>query len=96
MVNDSQAPKRRTKPFSRLQWSVNGVTIYNGSGSFITRIEDGRDIGFLERLLVSGLRKISAEQQERRAFVAKGDAPSEIKEQVVEEEAPDEEPLTPI
>lgn len=54
--------------FSRLQWSRNGVTIYDAHGSFITRLGDERDIAFLDRLLQGGLRSIVAEQKRRATF----------------------------
>lgn len=56
--------------FSRIQWSVKGATIYYGDGSFMTRIEDDRDIDFLNRCIISSLKKIKEEAQKRRTFHA--------------------------
>lgn len=56
--------------FSRLQWSKNGVTIYDGAGGFVTRLTNPIDIAFLARLLQGGLRSIVAEQKRRSTFKA--------------------------
>ena len=51
-----------TVTLGRIQWSKNGITIYDQERGFITRIENGRHIWFLNQIIVEGLRRIAINQ----------------------------------
>lgn len=52
-------------PVGRLQWSKNGITIYNPDGGFIARMEHPADCVLMNNLIRDALRLVS-EQQVRR------------------------------
>lgn len=52
----------------RVQWSKLGITIYDGEGSFVSRIEHPKDRHFFNEMIVAALRKVSEEQAKRRMF----------------------------
>lgn len=53
-------------PVGRLQWSKNGVTIYNPDGGFIARMEHPQDIALMNRFMRDALKFISEQQQARK------------------------------
>lgn len=52
----------------RIQWSKLGITIYDGEGSFVSRIEHPKDRDFFANVIVAALKKVSEEQTKRRMF----------------------------
>lgn len=61
----------------RIQWSRLGITIYDASGSFVTRIENDRDRNFFADIIVAALKRVSEEQIRRKRFVSDAE-PAEV------------------
>jgi hypothetical protein len=55
----------------RIQWSKLGVTVYDGEGGFVSRMEHPDDLKFFDWCILNALKEVSSQQQKRRAF--KGD-----------------------
>lgn len=58
----------------RIQWSKLGITIYDGDGSFICRLEHIEDRNFFAGTIMQALKVISAEQARRKQFKSQPEA----------------------
>ena len=52
----------------RIQWSKLGITVYDGDGSFVSRIEHIEDRTLFNAFVIEGLKQVNLHQLERRKF----------------------------
>ena len=55
-----------TGNLGRVQWSKLGITLYDADGSFVCRIEDERDVRFLNNLITRGIQELYREAKRRK------------------------------
>lgn len=54
------------RPVSRIQWSKQGITFYDPEGSFICRLEQPWEVGFVSQSVMEMLKTVSDQQQKLR------------------------------
>jgi len=68
-----------TGNLGRIQWSKQGISLYDVDGSFVTRIEDKEYVRFLTNWMQRGLLELQGEMERRaqEGVEASGNAESE-------------------